>query len=280
MKACHSSVPAGPSVSSSWPKIRCGSLYGRATRAQPSHRGLDVLDCVVVQGARHAPVQQEADSVEVEEDQARRVVGGRGLRSEEVGVERGGTREVVGLLGCLDEVHAAILLPRVLRARAPYGLWVTDAPADLRLRPATALDVDFLTDVVVVATQAQGRWPADADEVEFRAGFAEWTAEQVRGDEPDSTLSVIEVGGLPVGRHRVVRTPDGIELAGLQLLPTVQGRGIGTWLVLALVEEAEEAGLPALISVERDNPRARALYERLGFRGVGQDERDDHLRRP
>ena len=32
------------------------------------------------------------------------------------------------------------------------------------------------------------------------------------------------------------------------------------------------------LGVERDNPRARALYERLGFALVGQDDRDHLLR--
>ena len=42
------------------------------------------------------------------------------------------------------------------------------------VRPATEHDVTFLTDVVVVATRAQGRLPDDFDEEAYRAGFAEW----------------------------------------------------------------------------------------------------------
>ena len=64
------------------------------------------------------------------------------------------------------------------------------------------------------------------------------------------------------------------ELAGLQLRPDVQGRGLGT----ALVRSLQEEGRPVTLGVERDNPRARALYERLGFALVGQDDRDDLLR--
>lgn len=41
------------------------------------------------------------------------------------------------------------------------------------LRRATTADVDFLTDVVLSATRAQGRLPADFDEAEYRAGFAD-----------------------------------------------------------------------------------------------------------
>lgn len=43
-------------------------------------------------------------------------------------------------------------------------------------------------------------------------------------------------------------------------------RGVGRLLMKALIEEARQAGVPALsLSVERDNPAAR-LYHDLGFR--------------
>ena len=64
------------------------------------------------------------------------------------------------------------------------------------------------------------------------------------------------------------------ELAGIQLRPDAQGRGLGT----ALVRSLQEEGRPVTLGVERDNPRARALYERLGFALVGQDDRDHLLR--
>lgn len=47
-------------------------------------------------------------------------------------------------------------------------------------------------------------------------------------------------------------------------------QGIGERLLDALTDAAREAGLPALsLSVEHDN-YARKLYERFGFRVVGQ----------
>ena len=148
------------------------------------------------------------------------------------------------------------------------------------LRRATEADVEFLTEVVVTATKHLGRWPADmsaADEAAWREGFADWTREQVRDEVAGSTTSVVEVDGVPVGRHRVVREDDRVELAGIQLLPEHQGRGLGAAVVRDVVEEAERRGVPALLSVEKDNPRARALYERHGFVLVGEDDREHHL---
>src|SRR6266487_6072752 len=93
-----------------------------------------------------------------------------------------------------------------------------------RIRPAVAADVAFLNDVVIEATRAQGRLPADFDESEWRAGFGEWSLETI--EDTTSDLSVIELDGRPVGRLRVSRTPESVQLYGIQLLPEVQNRGI------------------------------------------------------
>ena len=139
-----------------------------------------------------------------------------------------------------------------------------------RWRPATADDVAFLADVSIEATRAQGLLPDGFDEDAWREGFEAWTHDQVRGAVEHSTTYVVEVGGERVGRLRVVRPPDGLELAGLQLRPAFQCRGIGTAIIERLTEEA--AGRPFRLSVERTNVRARALYERLGFVEVGGDD--------
>lgn len=136
----------------------------------------------------------------------------------------------------------------------------------------------FLADVVIEATKAEGRLPAGFDEAEWRRRYMPWTEEQVFGDAPDSTISVIEVGGEAVGRLRVVRDGQHVELAGIQLRPNVQGRGIGTSIIEQLQSEAARARLPLELSVEHDNPRARTLYERLGFVEISRDADEARLR--
>jgi ribosomal protein S18 acetylase RimI-like enzyme len=153
-----------------------------------------------------------------------------------------------------------------------------DAEPAYRIRPATLRDTGFLADVVLAATAAQGRLPDAFDEPKWRKGFTESTREQVRGEVAGSTTSVIELGGDPVGRLRVTRSPDRIELSGIQLLPRVQGRGIGTAIIEDLKAEAKAAGVPLDIAVEKDNPRARRLYERLGCVKVAEDDQEHKLR--
>ena len=51
--------------------------------------------------------------------------------------------------------------------------------------------------------------PDRFDETEWREGCAEAAGEQLRGEIPDSTLSVIELDGVSVGRLRV--THDGVR---------------------------------------------------------------------
>lgn len=147
----------------------------------------------------------------------------------------------------------------------------------IHLRPATLEDVAFLADVVITATLAQGRFSHDVDLVGYRAGYEDWTRETILGAIPDCTLSVIECDSYPIGRLRVVRTRASITLAGIQLLPVYQNQRIGSTLIEQLKREADLKQVPLFISVEKDNPRAQRLYERLGCRIIGQDEQEYHL---
>lgn len=96
-------------------------------------------------------------------------------------------------------------------------------------------------------------------------GTREATLEQVQGKVKDSTTYVIELEGERVGRLRVVRTAEQIEIAGIQVLPTYQRRGIGAFVIASLMREVQTNALPVVLQVDKDNPDARRLYLRLGF---------------
>ncbi len=144
----------------------------------------------------------------------------------------------------------------------------------LELRPAQANDAAFLTPVVIETTRDQDRLGPDFDENAFRGLYEKWSATQL-----DNT-SVIVVDGTDAGRLRVVRTPESIELAGIQLLPAYQGIGIGRLVLDGIKQESSSTRTPIELSVEQDNPRAKAFYEREGFRLVGSTETEHVLRWP
>jgi ribosomal protein S18 acetylase RimI-like enzyme len=60
--------------------------------------------------------------------------------------------------------------------------------------------------------------------------------------------------------------PDRFLLDGLCVSPAARGQGVGTALLEAIAAEGRARGFATLrLDVVDSNPRARALYERLGF---------------
>ena len=60
------------------------------------------------------------------------------------------------------------------------------------------------------------------------------------------------------------------DVVTLAVTPARWGRGTGTALLLALLDEADKRGYEeVLLEVREDNPRARRLYLRHGFDEVG-----------
>ncbi len=61
-------------------------------------------------------------------------------------------------------------------------------------------------------------------------------------------------------------------LYALRVKPAFRSRGLGTRILAAAEEELRRRGMDtASIGVEKGNPRARALYERLGYRVIADD---------
>jgi ribosomal protein S18 acetylase RimI-like enzyme len=80
--------------------------------------------------------------------------------------------------------------------------------------------------------------------------------------------NVILVDGQPAGRLLVARWSEEIRIVDIALLPETRGRGAGTTLLRDLIAEAAAVGKRLSIHVEVNNP-AMSLYDRLGFRPVG-----------
>jgi len=74
-----------------------------------------------------------------------------------------------------------------------------------------------------------------------------------------------------VGLLKVNRSQDPWKLIQIQIVPEVQGHGLGKKLIQNLVTEANKNGVGIELSVLREN-QARKLYESCGFSVI--DERD------
>lgn len=65
-------------------------------------------------------------------------------------------------------------------------------------------------------------------------------------------------------------SPDEYYLDTLAVWPAYRGAGLGGRLLLAQAGRASAVGKPAGLLVDKDNPKAEALYRRLGFGPAGE----------
>lgn len=87
-------------------------------------------------------------------------------------------------------------------------------------------------------------------------------------------LAVCTPVGLPVAVGGIDYTvkPGAGTLWQLGVHPALQSCGIGTLLIRSAEQRIGARGLTrAELGVEESNPRARALYERLGYRAFGRE---------
>jgi ribosomal protein S18 acetylase RimI-like enzyme len=77
-----------------------------------------------------------------------------------------------------------------------------------------------------------------------------------------------------------VHEPDCIRLNQIYLLLEHQNRGIGTACLTRILEEAGALGRPVRLGVLKVNPRAMALYRRLGFLPTGETDTHVRMERP
>jgi len=137
----------------------------------------------------------------------------------------------------------------------------------ISLRPAKSGDEDFLLRVFS-STREREHLAAEWTEESWSSFIGTQSDAQrshYRSIYPDSEDRIILCGNRPVGRMWVSRAHDQIRFLDIDILPAQRGRGIGTHVIRGLQEEARRSGLPLRHSVELENPRARSLYERLGF---------------
>lgn len=82
--------------------------------------------------------------------------------------------------------------------------------------------------------------------------------------------------GVPVGLLKLARGPGEWRVLQIQLSATVRGQGLGRRVMEEVLADASLSGAMVTLTVLKANP-AKALYERLGFTVVGEDEHEFHM---
>jgi len=89
-------------------------------------------------------------------------------------------------------------------------------------------------------------------------------------------LLVVTATDISVGKGEISYEtfPDAGSLGSIAVRAELQSLGIGTFLITAAEQRIRDRGLHrAELDVEDNNPRGRALYERLGY--VAYDRKPD-----
>ena len=124
----------------------------------------------------------------------------------------------------------------------------------LAFRPMTADDIDAVHAMEVATFPSP--WPRTFFEQELAAD--------------NRTYLVVEEGGVLVGYGGIMVVEGDAHVMTVAVAADCRGRGIGSRMMLALVDAALAVGAEHLtLEVRPSNRAARRLYHRFGFEAVG-----------
>jgi len=170
-------------------------------------------------------------------------------------------------------------LPRFPAPRAIPALPEALQAQGIGLPPAGESDLPRLTELHA-ASQMPGLvfapWPLTQKRAFLAEQFALQHAHFVKAHRKGD-FRLVHRHGTAIGRFYFDRSGPEWALIEILLAAESQGGGIGTALVRWLQQAATDAGAERLrLSVAYQNPRAQALYRRLGFEEAG-DVASTHL---
>jgi ribosomal protein S18 acetylase RimI-like enzyme len=163
------------------------------------------------------------------------------------------------------------------------GMYVSDdLLADIYVLPYVELEPD-LAFVVDTGERVAGYLVAAADTRSFIDRFrAQWLPGFTAKYSPStpsaqvaaatSSDEIIQVGMHPE-RMMIPEIDEFPAHLHIDLLPELQGQGVGRRLIRALLAELAERGVPGVhLGVSPRNTGAKAFYSRLGFRPLPSDD--------
>jgi ribosomal protein S18 acetylase RimI-like enzyme len=149
----------------------------------------------------------------------------------------------------------------------------SSAPPDIpspagvvRLRPECEEDRDFRYQLFCDSRQPEFALvlPPDVFQQLMAHQFQAQTV-SYRAQFPQARFDIIELDGRPIGRIVVDRPGDRLHLIDQAIVPEMRGRGIGTAIMRALMDEAAARRVPVTLEAASSNDPSMRLYLRLGF---------------
>ena len=71
---------------------------------------------------------------------------------------------------------------------------------------------------------------------------------------------------------------DCVEVGEIQVMPEYQNKGLGTRLLVEVIDRARQQGRDVILSTGLMNSGAHRLYERLGFEETERSDTHVHMR--
>lgn len=87
-----------------------------------------------------------------------------------------------------------------------------------------------------------------------------------RGDFKSGRMQLIQIGEEGAGYLQIRNEENALFIENLLILPKFQSRGLGSQIIRDVIARAKSAKHLVRLGVFKINPRAKKLYESLGFK--------------
>lgn len=138
----------------------------------------------------------------------------------------------------------------------------------LTFNKATPEDLNFLLELRKLSmTEHLLAAGLDYDDEQHKARILEYYNDTYLLNLADKAIGVVKLGQMA----------DRWHIRQFQILPDYHGKGVGTKVLSLLQSKAQSVNMPITLNVLYQNP-ARRLYERMGFKVIGENGLEYQMR--
>lgn len=136
---------------------------------------------------------------------------------------------------------------------------------NLSTRQATGNDLPFLYQLHeqtmrIYIESGHGTWQESIEQ------------EMIRKTLFSGEMQIAQIDKVPVGVISVQARTEELFLSMIEILPQYQKKGIGTFFLKNIQQEATRQKIPVALQVHQTNEIAQAFYFRLGFQETGRNK--------